>query len=60
MMEGKLKQAVLECLRMGEDPNEVYKVLERLAGLITEAVHYKPQNAVADFYQAIQDAKYRP
>lgn len=60
MMEGQIKQAVLEALRMGADPSEVYKHLERIAALLTDAMYYKPNNEVPEFYQAIQDAKYRP
>lgn len=59
-MEGQIKQAVLEALRMGASPDELYKHLERLAGLVSGAAYYKPDNEIADFYQAIQDAKFRP
>lgn len=60
LMEGQIKQAVLEALRMGADPNEMCKHLEYMARLIREAANYKPNSELPNFYQAIQDAKYRP
>lgn len=59
-MDGQIKQAVLEALRMGADPNEMCKHLEYMSRLIREAVSYKPNSELPNFYQAIQDAKYRP
>ena len=59
-MNGEIKQAVLEALRMGADPNEMCKHLEHMSRLIREAVGYKPNSELPNFYQAIQDAKYRP
>ena len=60
LMDGQIKQAVLEALRMGADPGEMCKHLEYMARLIREAANYKPNSEVPNFYQAIQDAKFRP
>lgn len=60
LMEGEIKQAVLEALRMGADPQKLKEHLENLYRLIDAGMYYKPNSEVPEFYQAIQDAKFRP
>lgn len=59
-MNGEIKQAVLEALRLGADPHALQKYLEDLYRLIDAGMHYKPNSEVPEFYQAIKDAKFRP
>lgn len=59
-MNGKLKQCVLEMLRMGENPEEIQKSLEQAHGLLQHVKDYEPNHDMADFHRAYKDADFRP
>jgi hypothetical protein len=59
-MNEKLKQCILEMLRMGEDPYAIQKALGHAWEDIGKAVTYKGENQVAEFAKAIKDADFRP
>lgn len=59
-MNSKLKQCILEMLRMGEDPEEIQRALGQAWEDVGKAIHYKGVNQVAEFAQAIKDADFRP
>lgn len=59
-MNGKLKQCILEMLRMGEDPDEVQRALAMAYEDVGKARTYKGENQVAEFAQAIKDSDFRP
>lgn len=59
-MNGKLKQCVLEMLRMGEKPEEIQKSLEQAHGLLHHVKDYEPNHDMADFHRAYKDADFRP
>ena len=59
-MQSKLKQCILEMLRMGEDPVEIQKSLEEAFHKLNGIKEYKPDHDVPDFYRALKDADFRP
>jgi hypothetical protein len=59
-MYGKIKQAILEALRVGEDPDEIINCLEDMERLIKAAQLHTPSRDLQDFYQAIQDSHHAP
>lgn len=60
MINQKLKQCILEMLRMGEDPDMIQHALGVAYEDIGKARHYKGENQVAEFAQALKDANFRP
>lgn len=59
-MNDKLKQCILEMLRMGEDPYQVQKALGHAWEDVGKAMNYKGENQIAEFAKAIKDADFRP
>jgi hypothetical protein len=59
-MDARIKQVVMEMLRMGEDPEEITKSLGEAYKLMFEVKDYKPSHDLADFYRAYKDADFRP
>ena len=59
-MDARIKQLVLEMLRMGENPEEIQKSLEQAYGLLHHVKDYEPNHDMADFYRAYKDADFRP
>lgn len=47
-------------LRMGEDPDMIQHALGVAYEDIGKARHYKGENQVAEFAQALKDANFRP
>jgi uncharacterized protein (DUF433 family) len=60
LINDKLKQCILEMLRMGEDPDKIQEALGVAYHDVEKARTYKGQNQVAEFAQAIKDADFRP
>lgn len=60
LINDKLKQCILEMLRMGENPDEIQRALAMAYEDVGKAVNYKGYNQVAEFAQAIKDADFRP
>jgi hypothetical protein len=59
-MNDKLKQCVMEMLRMGEDPDKVLAYIEILHRSMSKVKDYQPNHDVADFHRAWKDADFRP
>jgi len=59
-MNEKLKQCVMEMLRMGEDPEDIQLSLEHVHTSLKGIKEYIPNHDVADFYRAYKDADFRP
>lgn len=59
-MNVKIKQCILEMLRMGEQPEEIMKSLELAHGMLNHVKHYEPNHDMADFYRAYKDSDHRP
>lgn len=59
-MNGKIKQCILEMLRMGENPEEIMKSMEEAHALLHHVKTYEPNHDMADFYRAYKDADHRP
>lgn len=59
-MDARIKQLVLEMLRMGEDPYQIQESLDRAYNLLNGIKHYQPNHDMADFYRAYKDADHRP
>jgi hypothetical protein len=59
-MDARIKQVVMEMLRMGEDPEEITKSLGEAYGLMFDVKKYSPNHDLADFYRAYKDADFRP
>lgn len=59
-MNEKLKQSVMEMLRMGEDPDKILFAIEQLHYSLRNLKEYKPNHDMADFYRAWKDADHRP
>lgn len=60
MINQKLKQCILEMLRMGEDPYVLQHALGVAYEDLGKARNYKGENQVAEFAQALKDADFRP
>jgi hypothetical protein len=60
LINEKLKQCILEMLRMGEDPLEIQKALGTAYYDVEKAINYKGGNQVTEFAQAIKDSDFRP
>lgn len=59
-MNEKLKQCVMELLRMGVSPDDVTSSLREATGYMSMIKDYKPNHDLADFYRAFKDADHRP
>jgi hypothetical protein len=59
-MNSKLKQCILEMLRMGEQPEEIMKSIELAHGMLNHVKLYEPNHDMADFHRAYKDADHRP
>ena len=59
-MSVKIKQVILEQLRMGENPNMIAEYLMKSYDDIMKAQRYQQNDQVAEFAQAIKDADFRP
>lgn len=59
-MDARIKQLILEMLRMGEDPYQIQESLDRAYNLLNGIKHYQPNHDMADFYRAYKDADFRP
>lgn len=59
-MNQKVKQSILEMLRMGEDPEELAESLRQSLNYLLLVKNYEPNHDMADFYRAYKDADFRP
>jgi hypothetical protein len=59
-MDARIKQLMLEMLRMGEKPEVLQESLEEARNLLRHMHDYKPNHDMADFYRAYKDADFRP
>jgi hypothetical protein len=59
-MDARIKQLMLELLRMGEDPKAIQTSLEEAHSLLHNVKSYEPNHDMADFYRAYKDADFRP
>ncbi len=60
LMNEKVKQSILEMLRMGEDPEELAESLRESLNYLHLVKSYVPNHDMADFYRAYKDADFRP
>lgn len=59
-MNEKIKQAILESLRLGAKPEEIQAYLAELHHKLGFVVAFKPDHDIADFHRAYKDADFRP
>ncbi len=59
-MDARIKQLMLEMLRMGENPEVIQKSIEEAHALLQHVKSYEPNHDMADFYRAYKDADFRP
>jgi hypothetical protein len=59
-MDARIKQLMLEMLRMGEDPEEIQRSLADAHSILNKVKSYEPNHDMADFYRAYKDADFRP
>lgn len=59
-MDARVKQLVLEMLRMGEKPEDIWTSLIQASKLLNNVETYEPNHDMADFYRAYKDADFRP
>jgi hypothetical protein len=59
-MDARIKQVVLELLRMGEDPHNIHESMKEAMALLGGIKTYTPNHDMADFYRAYKDADHRP
>lgn len=59
-MNEKIKQLLLEMLRMGEDPDMIARSLEDAHSKMFALKHWRPNHDMADLYRAYKDADFRP
>lgn len=59
-MDARIKQVIMEMLRMGEDPEEITKSLGEAYNMMYAVKEYKPNHDLADFHRAYKDADFRP
>jgi hypothetical protein len=59
-MNGKLKQCIMEMLRMGEDPEEIAESCRESLNYLHSLKTYTPNHDLADLYRAYKDADHRP
>lgn len=60
LMDSKIKQVLLEMLRMGADPNDLMTSLAEAHSILHNVKTYTPNHDMADFYRAYKDADHRP
>jgi hypothetical protein len=60
LMDARIKQLILEMLRMGEDPSKIQESLSEAHGYLHSVKTYQPNHDMADFYRAYKDADFRP
>jgi hypothetical protein len=60
LMNHKLKQCVMEMLRMGEDPEEIAEACRETLHYMHSLKTYEPNHDLADYYRAYKDADFRP
>lgn len=59
-MDARVKQLVLEMLRMGEKPEDIMTSFLQASRLLHDVEGYIPNHDMADFYRAYKDADHRP
>jgi len=59
-MDARVKQLMLEMLRMGEEPEVIQKSLEEAHTYLRSVKTYEPNHDMADFYRAFKDSDHRP
>jgi len=59
-MDARIKQCMLEMLRMGEQPEVIQKSIEEAHALLQHVKTYEPNHDMADFYRAFKDSDHRP
>lgn len=59
-MDARVKQLVLEMLRLGEKPEVIMTSLIQASKLLNDVEVYVPNHDMADFYRAYKDADFRP
>ena len=59
-MDARIKQTMLEMLRMGESPEVIQKSIEEAHALLMHVKNYEPNHDMADFHRAYKDADHRP
>ena len=59
-MDARIKQMMLEMLRMGEDPEVIKTSLAEAHSYLHNLKTYEPNHDMADFYRAYKDADHRP
>jgi hypothetical protein len=59
-MDARIKQVIMEMLRMGEDPDIIQKSIEDAYTYLRSVKTYQPNHDLADFYRAYKDADFRP
>lgn len=59
-MDARIKQLIMEMLRMGEDPIKIQDSLDSAYNLLNGVKQYQPNHDLADFYRAYKDADFRP
>ena len=60
LMDARIKQVILEMLRMGEDPLVIHESMKEAMCLLGGIKTYTPNHDMADFYRAYKDADFRP
>lgn len=61
LKDNKVKQAVLELLRMGVSVASINDMLNKAYADLQQAVNYQPMNHdIGEYHQAIRDADFRP
>lgn len=59
-MDARIKQLMLEMLRMGEEPEVIQKSLAQAHDLLHHVKSFEPNHDMADFHRAYKDADHRP
>lgn len=59
-MDARVKQLVLEMLRMGEKPEDIMTSFLEASRLLHGVEDYIPNHDIADFYRAYKDSDHRP
>lgn len=61
-MNNRIKQVVLEMLRMGANPNDVLNMLSVATGDLGDAIEYKDDRSTGylEYFLAIKESDFRP
>jgi hypothetical protein len=59
-MDVRIKQLMLEMLRMGVKPEVIQESISEAYDLLNKVTKYQPNHDMADFYRAYKDADFRP